>query len=82
MPDKEEEILASTELRYPKVSKYGVNVEGIDRIVSIVERNLSKIDIVFIDEIGKMEMFSEKFKEFLLEVLENDKKVIATLNLA
>jgi len=82
LPNKEEEILASTELRYPKISRYGVNVEGIDKIVDIVKRNFNKANIVFIDEIGKMEMFSEKFKEFLFEVLESDEKVVTTLNLA
>jgi nucleoside-triphosphatase len=82
LPDKEEEILASTELNYPRVSKYGVNVEGIDKIVSIVEENLGRAKIVFIDEIGKMEMLSERFKSLLSEVLRSDKKVVATLNLA
>ena len=50
--------------------------------MDIVKRNFNRANIVFIDEIGKMEVFSEKFKEFLFEVLESDKKVIATLNLA
>ena len=82
LPDGEEEILASIELSYPKVSKYGVNVKGIDKIVGVVERNFSKAEVVFIDEIGKMEMFSEEFKKFLAKVLRSDKRVVATLNLA
>lgn len=82
LPDEEERILASIELSYPRVSKYGVNIKGIDETVDTVRKNMGKVKIVFIDEIGKMEMLSEKFKEFLFEVLKSDKKVIATLNLA
>ncbi|GEM_PF-2831220 len=37
--------------------------------------------IILIDEIGKMECFSERFKEVLLRCLNSEKKVIATIAL-
>ena len=34
-----------------------------------------------IDEIGKMECYSEKFKKLLKEILDSEKRVIATIAL-
>lgn len=82
LPSDEEEIFASVRFGYPKISKYGINIEAIDRIVSIVEERITEADVVFIDEIGKMEMLSKRFRGFLGEVLRSDKKLIATLSLA
>ncbi|MHA1952769.1 MAG: nucleoside-triphosphatase [Candidatus Heimdallarchaeaceae archaeon] len=75
-------VLASKNEKYCKyrVGKYCVYVENIDYIVTILEeeiRNKSHSMIV-IDEIGKMELFSQNFKKFLLNSLEEE-KVLGTI---
>lgn len=76
----EREILASVNIEGPRVSKYGVNVEGIDRIVSCFSETADDADMIFIDEIGRMEFYSRDFEKVLEEVLRSDKTVIGTLH--
>ena len=47
-----------------------------------LERAAGECDVVCIDEIGRMELFSERFKKALDEVLASDKPVVATLHRA
>ena len=74
------EILASVDIKGPKVSKYHINIAGIEKIVEIFEKSLPAAEIIFIDEIGKMEMYSEKFKTMLARLLVSNKIVVATLH--
>ena len=77
---KKEEILASVDIKSKfRVSKYGINVIGIDRIVDKFLENFEKAEIIILDEIGKMEFFSEKFKKMLDKVFNSDKIIIATI---
>lgn len=39
-------------------------------------------DVVVIDEIGKMELFSPDFREAVLESVNNDKRVLGTIMLS
>jgi len=80
LASNKKEILASTQQKGPLVSKYGVNVKGIDAIVNEFEKSFSDANIVIIDEIGKMELYSEKFKTMLEKVFSSKKIVIATLH--
>lgn len=73
-------ILASTQQEGPKVSKYGVNIAGIDSIVKEFEKSFDEADVVIIDEIGKMELFSRRFKAMLEKVFNSGKTVVATLH--
>src|SRR5262249_29674113 len=75
----EEEILAATSCKGPTVGKYHVDVESIDRIVAKIETSLPSARFIFIDEIGKMELFSERFKEFVDRVFSLGKPVIAVV---
>ncbi len=78
---KEEEILASLNIKHgPSVSKYKVNVEGIDYIMDKFLENYESSEYVIIDEIGMMEFYSKKFRETVRMVLSSDKKVVATLS--
>lgn len=64
----------------PKVGKYRIDIPSFERIgVKGLKLALSESQIILIDEIGKMELFSEKFKETLMQCFESDKKVIATI---
>lgn len=76
-----EEILASVDIKSgEKVSKYGVDVKAVDRIMDKVMESFRDADIFMVDEIGKMELFSEKFKRAVIKILESDKPVIATVH--
>src|SRR5262249_26078081 len=76
----EEEILASTSGKGPTVGKYHVDVEAIDRMVEKIESSLTTARYVFIDEIGKMELFSNRFAEFVESVFSLGKHVVAVVH--
>jgi nucleoside-triphosphatase len=76
----EEEILASTSGKGPTVGKYHVDVEAIDRMVEKAESSLAAARYVFIDEIGKMELFSNRFAEFVEHVFSLGKPVVAVVH--
>ena len=76
----EEEILASTWGKGPVVGKYHVDVEAIDRIVAKIESSLASALFIFIDEIGKMELFSNRFEEFVDNVFALGKPVVAVVH--
>ncbi|MFH1032532.1 MAG: NTPase [Chloroflexota bacterium] len=79
----EEVILAHINIRSPyRVSKYGVDLDALDRVgVSALERAAGQSDLIVIDEIGKMELFSASFKKTVLELLESGKKTLGTIML-
>jgi nucleoside-triphosphatase len=66
-----------------KVGEYGVNISILEKIgVNSIEKAIfdNKIDIIIIDEIGKMEMLSERFCEVVIEALDSDKPIMVTLH--
>jgi len=75
----ESEIFAHVEFKNgPQVSKYGVNLDALERIaIPALER---KADLYIIDEIGKMEMFSKKFEEKINELLAENVNILATVH--
>jgi nucleoside-triphosphatase len=75
-----EEILASTSGKGPTVGKYHVDVKAIDRTVEKIESSLAAARYVFIDEIGKMELFSDRFTGFVERVFSLGKPVIAVVH--
>jgi nucleoside-triphosphatase THEP1 len=76
-----EEILASVDIKHgPGVSKYRVNIEGIDTIMDKFLESYENSDYIIIDEIGMMEFYSRKFRETIRMVIGSDKKVLATLS--
>lgn len=63
-----------------RVGKYRVNVEDFERVaLPALERGLKESAVLLIDEIGKMEMFSTKFREKVKSVLESPLPVVATI---
>ncbi len=81
LASRKEEILASINIkRGPSVSRYKVNVEGIDTIMDKFLESYENSKYVIIDEIGMMEFYSKKFIETIKMVLESDKMVVATLS--
>ncbi len=77
----EEDVFAHVSIRSKyKVGKYGVDISVLDRMVDSMYP-LSKEDIVIIDEIGKMECFSERFRKAVLSVLKEKNPFIGTIAL-
>ncbi len=81
--DGKEGILADTKLDSPyKVGKYGVAFKAVEEIgAASIEAAISdkEKDAIVIDEIGKMETLSERFKESVLNALNSPKIVVATI---
>jgi nucleoside-triphosphatase len=66
-----------------RVSKYGVDVESIDEVgVPAIEGAVATAALVVIDEIGKMELLSNRFRQAVLSALESGKPVLASIMLA
>jgi nucleoside-triphosphatase len=66
-----------------KVGKYGVDTTVLDRIgVAAIEKAITndEVNIIIIDEIGKMEMLSERFCEVVIDALDSDKPIMVTLH--
>jgi nucleoside-triphosphatase THEP1 len=63
-----------------RVGKYGVNVKAFDKIgIPALENANKTADLIIIDEIGKMEMFSPKFCRMLKQIFDSYKPVLATI---
>lgn len=65
----------------PQVGKYHVNLEDLDNIgAKAVSEAVEKCDVIAIDEIGPMELFSQKFKQAVKQALESRKAVLAVVH--
>ena len=65
----------------PQVGKYRVNMEDLDNIgANAIVNATENFDIVAIDEVGPMELFSEKFKEAVKRAVESRKLVVGVVH--
>ncbi len=82
--DYKEYLLASKQGKKSneKVGSYNVYIENLELALLEIEKELkkNKHDIIIIDEIGKMELFSKSFQKFVEKHL-NEKRVVATIML-
>lgn len=81
--DGQEATLAHVNIHSPyRVSKYGVDVESLDRLgVASLRQAARQCDLVVIDEIGKMELFSAAFREAVTQIIDSGKRVLGTIML-
>ncbi len=79
----ESAILAHIDIHGPyRVSKYGVDIDSLERVgVSALHHAARHCDLVVIDEIGKMELFSANFREAVSQVIDQGKRVLGTIML-
>ncbi|MDI6591691.1 MAG: NTPase [Patescibacteria group bacterium] len=79
----QEGILAHVNVKSPyRVSKYGVNLQDLEEIgVKSILEALKKNKVIIIDEIGKQEMCSEKFKKAVILALNSKSKILGTIKL-
>lgn len=82
--DGKEGILSHKRMRSNfRVGSYGVNLKDLEEIgVDSIRKALRENKVVVIDEIGKMELFSEDFKRQVLHALESKNRVLGTIKLA
>ncbi len=81
--DGEEVILAHVNIHSPyRVSKYGVDIDGLERVgVPALYKAAQQCDLVVIDEIGRMELFSANFREAVSRMIDSGKRVLGTIML-
>ena len=66
-----------------RLGKYGVNLADLQRVgLRAIDEAIGTKEIVIIDEIGKMELFSQSFKDKVVESLNSSKKVLAVISLS
>ena len=83
--NNQEGILAHIKIEggIKKVGKYGVNIFDLENIgVKSLSQSLKNDDLIVIDEIGKMEIFSDNFKYKVIDCLDSDKFVLATIGIS
>jgi len=79
--DGQEAILAHIDIPSPyRVSKYGVDIDSLDRVgVAALNQAAKECNLVVVDEIGKMELFSANFREAVWQIINSGKKVLGTI---
>ncbi len=62
------------------LGRYGVDLDALERIgVAAVEGAVEAGDLVVIDEIGKMELFSARFQRAVIEVLRRHRVIFGAI---
>ena len=63
----------------PRVGRYGVDLEAFERVALPALEKPPRKGVVVIDEIGKMELASERFREAVVRLLETSVDLVATV---
>ncbi|MFX1304278.1 MAG: nucleoside-triphosphatase [Promethearchaeota archaeon] len=64
------------------VGKYNVFIEEFDNYLNnALNLEGKSVDLVIIDEIGKMELFSKKFQDFIKQIFSSDVSILASIGL-
>ncbi|MHC4061641.1 MAG: NTPase [Planctomycetota bacterium] len=79
--DSQSGILAHVDIKSPaKVGKYGVDIGGFEKnVMPVLDPDDTDAELFVIDEIGKMECFSEKFVTAVRRLFRSDRSVLATV---
>lgn len=65
----------------PRVSKYRVNLDDLDVVGAGSIRDAAKnAQIIMVDEIGPMELFSQAFREAVVEAMNSGKPLLGTIH--
>jgi len=77
----ERRILAHVEIDSKhRVGKYGVDTRGFEEFLAALGLLNPDVELIVIDEIGKMELFSDRFRSLVRNALNSDKQVLARLD--
>jgi nucleoside-triphosphatase len=73
-------LLSHIEITSPyRVGRYRVDVKGFEDFLDSIAFFAAATRLIIIDEIGKMECLSPKFRRLIKEILESEKMLIATV---
>ncbi len=64
-----------------RVGRYGVDTNGFEAFLAELDLLNPDVELIVIDEIGKMELFSNRFRGLVHNTLNSDKQVLATIPL-
>ena len=65
----------------PQVGKYRVNLTDLNAIgASSIIGAVKDADVIIVDEIGPMELFSQAFREAVVQAVESDKPMLGTIH--
>ena len=64
-----------------RVGRYGVDKDGFEEFLATLDLLNPDVELIVIDEIGKMELFSYRFRSLVCDALSADKQVLATIPL-
>lgn len=62
-----------------RVGKYGVDTVGFETFLETLDLLNPDVELIVIDEIGKMELFSKRFRRLVLDVMNSDKQLLASI---
>jgi nucleoside-triphosphatase len=81
--DGESCVLAHVDARSPyRVGRYRVDLAAFEALaLPAIDPVLVTAPLIVIDEVGKMECFSARFRESVVEAIESDRAVLATIAL-
>ena len=82
--DGKEGILAKKGMPSPfRLGKYGIDTHDLEEIgVKAIEQAIEEKDLVVIDEIAKMELFSFRFREVVIKALDCPKPVLGVIQMS
>ncbi len=77
----EKAVLSHVDIRSRnRVGKYGVDVESFEKIaLPEMEKAIAGKNLLIIDEIGKMELYSSRFRELTLTAFKSQIPIMATI---
>ena len=63
-----------------KIGKYYVFVDKLDSIINLIEERISSYDVLIFDEVGPMELLSNKFNVFIQKTLNTPIPTVYTVH--
>jgi nucleoside-triphosphatase len=65
----------------PQVGKYRVNLDNLKNIgVNAILNAIKNADVIVVDEIGPMELFSQAFRDVILQAVNSTKPLLGTIH--
>jgi len=65
----------------PRIGKYKVNLRDLEEVgARAIHDAAAQADVIVIDEIGPMELFSQPFKNAVIEAIRSNKPILGTIH--
>jgi nucleoside-triphosphatase len=74
-------LLAHLRIRGPRIGRYGVDLAGFEAFLDSIPFDDSRARIIIIDEIGRMECLSPRFRTLVTGLLDAGRPLVATIAL-